>query len=374
MPQRWMKTLLAMASAAVLFTSCKGTFSNDEPLPEEFTPSLFISSQNEFLYALDPNTGAKKWEYYIGANVQATPVVLGEFLFLPTDDSLVKMDAKRGTVIKKYYFQDAVFRSFVSSPTGQGVMLYIGSTNDTMYALDANEDKIKWKFNAGAPILSSPIINNGQLIFANASGKVYALEISNGSQNWVYTLGGKTSSWPAVAAPYVFIGCEDGKMYCLNLTDGTQRWAYQTGGIILSSPIAYGGNVLFGSNDHFVYCIDTVAAVERWKYETADRVISSPVAARQTVYIAGLDYNMYAINIIDGTEKWRFKTNALIRSTPLLHDKTLYFGSFDKNMYAVDTNGYLRWSKSIDGIVESSPVLWDLNKAYYPAVSGLSQY
>ncbi len=374
MPQRWMKTLLAMASAAVLFTSCKGTFSPDEPLPEEFTPSLFITSQNEFLYALDPNTGEKKWEYYVGTNVQATPVILGEFLFLPTTDSLIKMDAKRGTVIKKYHFPDASLRSFVSSPTGQGVMLYIASTNDTVYALDANEDKIKWKFNASDPIVSSPILHNGQLIFANITGKVFALDITNGSQNWAFTAGGSITSSPAVAEPYAFIGAEDGKMYCLRLTDGTVRWSYQTAGMILSSPIAYGGNVMFGSNDRFVYCIDTVAGVERWKYETADRIVSSPVAARQTVYIAGLDYNMYAINIIDGTEKWRFKTNALIRSTPLLHEKTLYFGSFDKNIYAVDTNGYLRWSKNIDGLVESSPVLWDLNRAYYPAISGLSAY
>src|SRR4051812_30645994 len=134
MLQRWMKSLVVFAATTVIFTACKKEYSKDEPLPEEFKPSLFISSQNEFLYALDPKTGNKLWEYYIKANVQATPVIIGDFLFLPTEDTLIKIDAKRGKEVKRYNIPNSNLFSFLSSPTtGPGGMLYIGSTNNKMY-------------------------------------------------------------------------------------------------------------------------------------------------------------------------------------------------------------------------------------------------
>jgi len=234
MLQRWMKFMVVFAAASVLSTSCKKEYSKDEPLPEEFKPSLFISSQNEFLYALDPKTGDKIWEYYIGTNVQATPVIIGDYLFLPTEDSLIKMDAKRGTVVKKYNLmpQHNMF-GFLSSPTtGPGGMLYIGSVNDTLYALDANNDQIKWKVGLGADIMSSPILVGTQLIVA-AANTVHSLNTTDGSTNWTFT-GGAFRSSPAVSGDNVFIGSDNGNMYSLNLRTGVQNWAYATGGFIES--------------------------------------------------------------------------------------------------------------------------------------------
>ncbi len=373
MPQRWLKTLAAVTVSAVLLTACqKNDYSKDEPLPETFTPSLYIGSQNRYLYAFEPGTGVKKWEFNMHANLQATPVVVGEYLIVPTEDTLFKMDAKRGAVLKAYeFFPPAThLTSFISSPAFQGSVIYAATTTGTVYAIDTKDDKLLWTYNAGGNITSSITIYDGQLIFSGA-GKVHSVAAINGVATWTTALPVDFSS-PAVAAPYVYVGANDGKLYALDITTGTSKWTYATGAPIQSSPMVYGGNIIFGSNDYNVYCVDSVAKKERWIYKTADRVISSPYGSDQVVYFGSYDYYFYAVNVIDGSLKWRFKTGALVKSSPLVKDGMVYVGGFDKQLYAFDTTGALKWQKSIDGIIETSPVIYDLEKGYYPTISGMS--
>lgn len=373
MPQRWMKILAFCTAATVVVSACrKSEFSKDDKLPETFSTSMYITSQNQFLYALDPKTGEKKWEYYVGRHVEATPVIIGEALFLPTVDSLVKLDANRGKVIKKYWYDNADFKSFVSSPAVDGNNIIIGSLNDTLYSVNTVSDNMNWRFSTGGDIVSSPTISQGRVIIA-ANSKVYALDVATGAQVWSFSAGPFTSS-PAVSGTYVFIGSVDGNMYALDFATGALKWSFDTKAQILSSPIVYGGNVIFGSNNSKLYCLDTAAKKERWVYEAADRIVSSPTADRNIVYFGSYDFHCYALNVIDGEEKWKFKTNALIKSSPLMYNGIVYFGSHDKNMYAFDSSGVLHWKHNINGLIESSPIVWDLQKTYYPTISGMSQF
>ena len=55
MLKRWMKNIVALGMSGVLLASCdKGEYSPDEPLPETFSPSIFVNTQNDLLYSLNP--------------------------------------------------------------------------------------------------------------------------------------------------------------------------------------------------------------------------------------------------------------------------------------------------------------------------------
>ncbi|MCD6064587.1 MAG: pyrrolo-quinoline quinone, partial [Flavipsychrobacter sp.] len=249
MPQRWMKILAFCMAATLVVSACrKSEFSKDEKLPESFSTSLYITSQNEFLYALDPRTGEKKWEYYVGSHVEATPVIIGEHLYLPTTDSLIKLDAKRGKLVKKYWMNNSIFQQFIASPAVDGNNIIIGALNDTLYSLNTVTENVNWYFNAGGDILSSPTVSAGQVILG-AGNKVFALDVATGAKKWEFTGGAAFTSSATVSGPFVFIGCLDGNLYVLDFATGAAKWSYDTKAQILSSPIVYGGNVIFGSNN-----------------------------------------------------------------------------------------------------------------------------
>lgn len=370
MVQRWIKNIVVFTAATVFLTACtEKEFSKDEPLEKTYYASLYISSQNQVLYALKPNSGDKLWEINIGTNLTSSPLVLGDKLILGTDKGLMIIDAKKGTTISTI----AEVKSTQSSPTGEGNIVYIGTDDNKVVAVNLDDNTIKWTFNTTSAVNSSPTISNGQ-VFVASTNAVYSLDQASGTKVWEFlpTGGGTFFASPAIELPYLYIGSNDGNLYTLKVTDGSLAWQYATTGPIKSSPIVYGGNIIFGSDDNKIYCIDSAAKKERWIYTTTERVVSSPFGYGNVVYVGGFDHTFYALNVIDGEVKWRYKTNGLIKSSPLAHEGTVYIGSFDKTLYAFDTSGALKWSRDIDGSIEASPVIFDLQKAFYPSLSGKS--
>lgn len=378
MLQRWMKSLAVVGATCALFASCKkNTYSPDEPLVSANTPSVFTSGQNKIMYGLEPSTGSVKWQFTLDTNLMATPVVVGSNLYIPTLGLLYQFDARTGKRGQNTYTVGSVY----SSPITDGKTLYVASISGIVTAIDVTTNDptkmIRWTYDSGDSILSSLLLYNGSLIVATTKGKIQALNIANGTNSWTSSLpavdGGLRSS-PVASGSNIYIGSPDYNLYALNVANGAVKWSYKTDGIIHSSPIAYGGNVIFGSADNYVYCIDSTAKTERWKFKTNDRVHSSPAAYGQVVYIGGYDSYLYALNIIDGSIKWKYQTGGLIQATSLATDGSVYTAGYDKYIYKFDTSGNLRWKRDVGSFIISSPVYYDVNKAYYPSITGFGPY
>lgn len=378
MVQRWLKTLAILSVSAMLFTACQKTeYSTDEPLEPVYTPSLFIGSQNQYLYALKPESGDKKWETNIGANMVATPVVVdNKYLIVAAMNGLHKLDINTGKILTTYAFTpDDPQIICTATPYANAGIIYVATTGGKVLAINTRNDQRVWRYDAGDPINAAPTLYNGQLIVCN--NQVHCINVTNGTRVWDPPPAvPATTSGAVVAAPYVYIGGADGTLYALDITTGNISWTFDPTpdpSTIMSSPIVYGGNVIFGCSDYKVYCIDSVAKQPRWVITTDQRINSSPFAKDQIVYFGSYDYYFYAVDIIDGVIKWKYKTDALIQSSPLVHQGTVYVGSYDKKLYSFDTSGALRWKRDMDGLIETSPVLYDLSKTYYPSVTGFNE-
>lgn len=377
------KSLLTLLAVVLtVFTSCKKEFSKDDPFPDEFTPTIFIGSQNEFLYALDPQTGDKKWEFKTDGNIHASPLVMGNYLFVGTQRGTVyKLDAKYGTVKNTYNFGAG---EIYSTPTGADNFIYYGRGSH-MIAVDIDADTLEWMYGAVGEIRTSGVVYDTLCIFGSTNGQVYAVDrIDAASLVWSYISGGDDFySSPAIEDSLLFIGSSrnggaEGAMHAVRLSNGTVQWRYPTPGAVLSSPAAYSGNVIFGCNDYKLYCLDITSGQPRWNpLATKDRIVSSPYAYNQVIFAGSYDYKMYAVNIIDGTLLWEYQTDAIIRSSPMVYDNKLYFGSHDKYLYCLDIhNGDKIWKQLINGLIECSPVVDNLDgkSTYTSSVSGNSIY
>jgi len=70
--------------------------------------------------------------------------------------------------------------------------------------------KVKWKFKSGGKIFSSPAILNGIVYFGSEDHYLYAVELSSGRQLWKFKTGGTVDSSPAVYENVVYFGSFDG--------------------------------------------------------------------------------------------------------------------------------------------------------------------
>jgi outer membrane protein assembly factor BamB len=258
--------------------------------------------------------------------------------------------------------------------------------------------QVKWKFSAQGQVLSSPAVVNGVLYVGSADHQLYALDANTGAKKWEYKTGSGISSSPAVSGNTVYFSSYDGGIYAVATEDGKLRWKFATGGerrfaakhlhgsqppgetmpdpfdVFLSSPLLSDGSVYLGSGDGNVYSLNASTGKLNWKFQTGDVVHASPVISGGTLFVGSWDSNFYALNAATGKEKWRFKTGddpdthnqVGIQSSAVVTDGVVYFGCRDSNLYAIDAqSGKQRWVFNNKGSwVVASPVVRD-GKLYF---------
>jgi len=91
-----------------------------------------------------------------------------------------------------------------SSPVCVDGVVYVGSSDRSFYAIDAETGKEKWAFKTGTPVLSSAAVVGGMAFFTSGT-QVYALDALTGKLKWKNQVGKRNAfGSPAVAYGVVF--------------------------------------------------------------------------------------------------------------------------------------------------------------------------
>jgi outer membrane protein assembly factor BamB len=307
--------------------------------------------------------GILVWKFTTGGGVDSSPAVTNGVVYTGSNDKNVyALNAATGAKIWNYTTEGMIF----SSPAVANGIVYIGSGEGnihtqvyrgTVYALDAATGTEIWHYVTGGLVSSSPVVTDGVVYIGSADDNVYALNATTGTEIWHLYIKEMSSS-PAVTNGVVYIGSGDGNIYAINATTGDEIWRFLTGYWITSSPAVANGVVYIGSYDHNVYALNATTGVEVWRYTTGKIVDSSPAVANGVVYIGSNDHNVYALNAITGAEIWRYTTGYYVGSSPAVANGVVYVGSFDNNIYALDAvTGTQIWHYSTGSLVMSSPAI-----------------
>ncbi len=225
-----------------------------------------------------------------------------------------------------------------SSPTVSNGVVYVGSDDNNLYAIDAVTGKEKWRFKTGGYVESSPAVSDGVVYVGSQDNILYAIDALTGTEKWLFrirTTGSiYSSASPTVSNGVVFFGGVNHILYAINAGTGKEKWQFKEGYNVYSSPAVSNGIVYVGINKN-LYAIDAMTGKEKWRFSTGAAVQSSPAVSNGVVYIGSNDNNLYAIQAMTGKEKWRFATGNLARSSPAVSNGVVYFGSNDGHLYAV---------------------------------------
>lgn len=257
------------------------------------------------------------------------------------------------------------------------------------YTTQIDKPKLKWKFDAGDGVETSPAIgSDGTIYFGVFKDNFLALN-PDGTEKWRFTRKGEEfRSSPTIAKDgTIYFGAVSDlkpvynilykkdmdygvpKVYALN-PDGTVKWEFVTGGILggtyAAPTIGPDGTIYMGAggakmtsyakggNRFWAINPDGTA---KWFFETGEVIYSTAAIADDgTIYFGCGDGNVYALTP-GGKEKWRFsKKDGYFDSTPAIgEDGTIYIGSTNKNLYALTPEGKEKWHFTTLDIIEATP-------------------
>ena len=217
-----------------------------------------------------------------------------------------------------------------ASPVIANGILYIGSTDGKLYALDAKRWGIKWVFDAGDAIRYSAAVLGDRVYFSARNNKVYALNAKTGEKLWEFRSKNWMDAPPVVADNRVYVGAFRSKIYVLNARTGSlESRREQT---IHIRGIEYGcANGVFRpvSPEH---------NAKLWRGQTAGSE-SYPVIANGTVYIGARDGQLHAFDIASKTQTWAYPLGGFVEAAPAISDGILYAASGDGSVYAFTNAG-----------------------------------
>jgi len=266
-----------------------------------FADGLVIaSSLNGRVYAVDAETGKQRWEFRTGGEQRFTARGI------------------HGGQPHTEVMPDP-FDVFLSSPTIVGDIVYIGSGDHNVYALDAHTGALRWKFATGNVVHASPAVSNGVVYIGSWDRNMYALNASTGHELWRFTTGEDTlfnnqvgiASSAAVANGVVYFGCRDGHFYAMDARTGVQRWNLDNkGGWVIASPAISDGVVYFPTADGQRFkALDAETGVLKYSVENKTISFSSPAMVGSTIYFGSSDGWMHALDRSSGVVKAEFQSD-----------------------------------------------------------------
>jgi outer membrane protein assembly factor BamB len=210
--------------------------------------------------------------------------------------------------------------SFISSPSVVNGVLYIGSRDSTIYALDAKTGTLIWKTKVFGWVDSSPLLFGDSLVVGCRDERIYVINKNTGDVMSELPAGLQLSSPVALDDGSILslIGHPLNSFSKINLSGFNNSWSLVFTQPMYSSPAVLGSMTAFGGNDGMLYGVDLAAQSIRWSLRTSGTAyLSTPAISENLVFFAPGDFdrNVYAVWLSDGALYWKSASNAALVKT-----------------------------------------------------------
>ena len=124
---------------------------------------------------------------------------------------------------------------------------------------DGTGGTVLWEFETGDSVGSSPAIGSDGTVYVGSSdNKLYALSGKTGDKLWEFETGNVVWSSPAIGPDgTVYVGSWDKKLYAINGKTGYKLWEFDTRVFVTSSPVIGSDGTVYVGSAKKLYAIKT---------------------------------------------------------------------------------------------------------------------
>ncbi|BBB48177.1 PQQ-binding-like beta-propeller repeat protein [Pelolinea submarina] len=292
--------------------------------PEVSDSLVIVGDYTNTLYALDKENGFEKWQFtdaedrYIASSLLNNGIV-----YAPNTDSYLYALDDNGNLLWRFKANGPNW----SKPLADENHLYLTSMDHFLYVLNLNYSEAElaadkdggktlvsepvWSLDLGTAVVSNPVLEDGILYVGTVDGIVYAVDLEKQSVVWKYTVEDEMASiWgtPVLTSDAVFFGDENGNLYAVDKKDGSALWPspFETGASLISSGITVDDKAVFAASDGKIFSIDS--SKEPKTLTTLDAVIYSPLGFEDGKIVVVPASSEALVKAIDtnGNEVWTY--------------------------------------------------------------------
>ncbi len=184
---------------------------------------IYVSSSDNTLYALDFD-GGLLWSYTTGDPLWASPIwseSCGCIYQVSMDDYLYALDPETGKLLWK---SESLGGPIVSKPAiSVSGLIVLGTFNNEIIALNEESHDVEWRVQMDDWAWASPLIDGEQVYASDISGTFYALDLETGQVNWQIQPGGGIFSAALVKDDLIYISTDASSLVVVSREGVIQR-------------------------------------------------------------------------------------------------------------------------------------------------------
>jgi len=354
--------LIILIFATLIFVGC--TSPRGWPGIQIAEDTIYVGTLDGRILALNPDSGSRKWEWtpasgqssnFLGCGCTGggqlagglfydSPVIAYDSVYIGTySGKIYAINTENGVEKWEYNVGSAI----VGGVTVANNTLFVGSSNGQLHVLNLANDTAgeRFTFKTENKIWSTPVVQNGIVYFGSLDHNLYALDASTGEKKWSFKTDASITATPLVMDELLYIGSHDSKLYAINTETGEMKWVFDKAGDWFWSKVVYdSGTIYAGSLDHYIYAVGAGNGTLLWSFETSGPINTSPIIAGGVLIVASEEGKVYGLDLSTGEKKWQFDDiKAKVLTSPCTDGNTVYIDA-DDNLYALDgKTGHQAW-------------------------------
>jgi outer membrane protein assembly factor BamB len=248
----------------------------------------------------------------------------------------------------------AFFASPVFAPDGS---IMVGNYSNSLYNIDQKTGSRKWDYSdAKGKWVGSPLVTEDSVYAPSADRNLYALTLEL-KYKWSFLTEQSIWAQPTIDNGLLYVPSLDHNLYALTVADGKPTWKIDLDAALVSSPVLGDGSIYVGTLGREMVAVDKANGQIRWRKATEDTIWGTPVLIENTLYFGDSSGTIYALNTSDGSVVWQLKPKGPIIASPAQYEDGLIFASEDGAVLSLDLKGNIRWTKTFEGKIYTTPVV-----------------
>jgi outer membrane protein assembly factor BamB len=235
------------------------------------------------------------------------------------------------------------------TPTVVNESVYVGGHDGKIYDISAESGRYKEQYldaKEPQPIVGGTVVDQGIIYVGSANGVVYALNATNFQEEWQFPTGDKIWSTPTIEDNALYIGSFDKNLYAININNGSKLWEFKTDGAIITQPLVQDKIVYIGSFDRHLYAVNALSGNTLWQFPVDDEAEGNPknwfwaqpVIDNDTIYAGNLDGHVYIIDLTTGQPQAdAINLESPIAATPVIINDSVIVATEEGLIYSVNT-------------------------------------
>ncbi len=336
---------LLSLSVVLILVACGGVTSPKGWASPVITDStLLVSPNHHTVIAIDLTANTRHWDFPSSDSkvkltaLYATPAVSQGVVFVGGyNGTLYAINESDGS--EKW--SQATKGHIIGGPVVSGSSVYVGSADGCLYAFAAGDgSQIFAPFCTGQKIWSTPAVSSGVVYFGSMDKKVYAIDAATGGSKWPqpFKADGALASTPVVDGGTVYVGSLDNNMYALDASNGEMRWRFKADDWVWNRALVDGGTVYFGTLGGSIYGLNASDGKLRWNTPFAGSgvVRGGAAIADSTLVVATDKGNVYGLNASSGAQAWTTRAGSGVLSDLVVSESTVYYSTKSGDVEKVD--------------------------------------